>query len=276
MTPGAYRHRLDPLGRPRSRRGSRWLGSTGSGRDGRGGRQRSRLWSGSKSSATPVGQQPSAPASCWWPPGAGRLATTILLGVGGSATTDGGSGAVLRPSKRAGRLGGARLVVLCDVRYRLRRAPRCGLRPPEGRRSRQGQEAPPHDFNAQAATPAARPDATQPMPGAAAGSRVGCGPLCGAELVAGAGRVDGMPLAATPRRRDHAKGEFDEHSLLGRSSPRWPRARARPGSRAARSSARAQLDAMGARVLDRAGVEAPAPSANCAMPGAGSPRSSEH
>ena len=42
-------------------------------------------------------------------------ARTIELGVGGSATTDGGAGAV-EVIERAGGLHGARLIVLCDVR----------------------------------------------------------------------------------------------------------------------------------------------------------------
>ena len=42
-------------------------------------------------------------------------ARTVYLGVGGSATTDGGAGAI-EAIERAGGLDGARLVVLCDVR----------------------------------------------------------------------------------------------------------------------------------------------------------------
>jgi glycerate kinase len=42
-------------------------------------------------------------------------ASTVYLGVGGSATTDGGAGAVAA-LKASGGLGAARLVVLCDVR----------------------------------------------------------------------------------------------------------------------------------------------------------------
>ncbi len=42
-------------------------------------------------------------------------ARTVYLGVGGSATTDGGMGAIAA-IERAGGLHGARLVVLCDVR----------------------------------------------------------------------------------------------------------------------------------------------------------------
>ena len=48
-------------------------------------------------------------------------AAVVLLGVGGSATTDGGAGAVAA-IERAGGLRGARLVVLCDVRTPWERA----------------------------------------------------------------------------------------------------------------------------------------------------------
>ncbi|HEX3263513.1 MAG TPA: glycerate kinase [Solirubrobacterales bacterium] len=46
---------------------------------------------------------------------ASRRASTVLIGVGGSATTDGGRGA-LEAIAAAGGLGAARLVCLCDVR----------------------------------------------------------------------------------------------------------------------------------------------------------------
>src|SRR4051794_36687929 len=49
-------------------------------------------------------------------------AQVILLGVGGTATTDGGAGA-LEAIEEQGGLGGARLVVLCDVRTPWERAP---------------------------------------------------------------------------------------------------------------------------------------------------------
>jgi glycerate kinase len=50
-------------------------------------------------------------------------AAVIIVGVGGSATTDGGAGA-LEAIEDAGGLGGARLVVLCDVRTPFELAPR--------------------------------------------------------------------------------------------------------------------------------------------------------
>jgi glycerate kinase len=50
-------------------------------------------------------------------------ARVILVAVGGSATTDGGAGA-LEAIEDAGGLGGARLVVLCDVRVPFEDAPR--------------------------------------------------------------------------------------------------------------------------------------------------------
>jgi glycerate kinase len=50
-------------------------------------------------------------------------AQVILVAVGGSATTDGGAGA-LEAIEDAGGLGGARLVVLCDVRTPFEHAPK--------------------------------------------------------------------------------------------------------------------------------------------------------
>jgi glycerate kinase len=50
-------------------------------------------------------------------------AAVILVAVGGSATTDGGAGA-LEAIEEAGGLGGARIVVLCDVRTPWEAAPR--------------------------------------------------------------------------------------------------------------------------------------------------------
>jgi glycerate kinase len=49
-------------------------------------------------------------------------AQVVLLAVGGSATTDGGAGA-LEAIEEHGGLGGARIVVLCDVRTPFERAP---------------------------------------------------------------------------------------------------------------------------------------------------------
>ena len=61
-----------------------------------------------------------------------RGAPVVLVGAGGSATTDGGAGA-MAAIERAGGLRGARLVVLCDVRTPFERAAG-GVRPAEGRR----------------------------------------------------------------------------------------------------------------------------------------------
>jgi glycerate kinase len=49
-------------------------------------------------------------------------AAVVLVGVGGSATTDGGAGALEAIDEHGG-LGGARIVVLCDVRTPFERAP---------------------------------------------------------------------------------------------------------------------------------------------------------
>ena len=56
----------------------------------------------------------------------------ILVAVGGSATTDGGAGA-LEAIEEAGGLRGARIVVLCDVQVPWERCAG-GVRPAEGRR----------------------------------------------------------------------------------------------------------------------------------------------
>src|SRR3954447_26730719 len=49
-------------------------------------------------------------------------AQVVLVGVGGAATTDGGAGA-LEAIEEAGGLGGAKVIVLCDVRTPWERAP---------------------------------------------------------------------------------------------------------------------------------------------------------
>jgi glycerate 2-kinase len=54
---------------------------------------------------------------------AGAGAQVIVVAVGGSATTEGGAGA-LEAIEEAGGLGGARLVVLCDVRTPFEHAPK--------------------------------------------------------------------------------------------------------------------------------------------------------
>ena len=61
-------------------------------------------------------------------------ARTVYLGVGGSATTDGGAGAI-KAIERGGGLRGARLVVLCDVRTPFEDAAAV-FASPEGRRRR--------------------------------------------------------------------------------------------------------------------------------------------
>ena len=55
-------------------------------------------------------------------------ADVVYVGVGGSATTDGGAGAV-RAIRDAGGVGRDQIIVLCDVRTPFRgRRPRCSVR----------------------------------------------------------------------------------------------------------------------------------------------------
>ena len=66
-------------------------------------------------------------------------AQVVLVGVGGSATTDGGAGA-LEAIEEHGGLHGARLVVLCDVRTPFERAPAV-FGPQKGADPRHGRAA---------------------------------------------------------------------------------------------------------------------------------------
>jgi glycerate kinase len=143
-------------------------------------------------------------------------ANTIYLGVGGSASTDGGSGA-LRAIRRGGGLGGARLVVLCDVRTPFEQAarvygPQKGAGPDEVRRLTRR-------LHAQAARFARDPRGV-PFTGAAGGLAGGLWAQLGAELVAGAPFV--LDLLDFDRRLRASRavvtgeGTLDRQSLAGK------------------------------------------------------------
>ena len=80
----------------------------------------------------------------------------MLLGVGGSATTDGGAGAI-RAIERGGGLAGRELIVLCDVRTPFEEAARV-FGPQKGAGARRG---PPADARACDALAAAACRATR-------------------------------------------------------------------------------------------------------------------
>jgi glycerate kinase len=177
-------------------------------------------------------------------------ASTVLLGVGGSATTDGGTGAI-EAIERAGGLGDARLVVLCDVRTPFEDAARVfgpqkgadpdGVKRLTARLHRQARQMP-------------RDPRGIEMTGAAGGLSGGLWATFGAELAGGAAFVldavdfDRRMLAA--RTVITGEGKLDEQSLVGKLVAEIAtRARQRGVPCDAVCGVR-ELDAMGARILD--------------------------
>jgi glycerate 2-kinase len=143
-------------------------------------------------------------------------AETVYLGVGGSASTDGGAGAI-RAIKRGGGLGRARIVVLCDVRTPFEDAarvfgPQKGAGPDQVRR-----------LSARLGALARRLERDPrgiPMTGAAGGLAGGLWAAFGAELASGAAFV--LDAAQFDRRMRAARavvtgeGKLDEQSLVGK------------------------------------------------------------
>jgi glycerate kinase len=177
-------------------------------------------------------------------------ARTVLLGVGGSATTDGGTGAIAA-IESAGGLGGARLIVLCDVRTPFEDAarvfgPQKGADPDAVKRltarlNRQARRMP-------------RDPRGIEMTGGAGGLSGGLWATFGAELVGGAAFV--LDAVEFDRRMRAARavitgeGRLDQQSLVGKLvSEIATRARQRGVPCEAVCGVRA-LDAMGARMLD--------------------------
>ena len=177
-------------------------------------------------------------------------AELIYVAVGGSASTDGGSGAILA-IEQAGGLGQARLVVLCDVRTPFERAaqvfgPQKGASDEDVRHLTRRLHRLARGY--------ARDPRGLPMTGAAGGLSGGLWAQSGAELVPGASFV--LDLVDFDRRMLSARavitgeGCLDSQSLAGKLvSEVAVRARqagvpchAVVGSR--------KLDAFGARILD--------------------------
>ncbi|HVL94262.1 MAG TPA: glycerate kinase [Solirubrobacteraceae bacterium] len=112
-------------------------------------------------------------------------AGVVLVAAGGSATTDGGAGAI-EAIEAAGGLGGAQIVVLCDVRTSFERAaaefaPQKGADPATVERLARRLDALAEEFAARGRDPRGRP-----LTGAAGGLAGGLWAAQGATLVAGA------------------------------------------------------------------------------------------
>ncbi|HEX8975873.1 MAG TPA: glycerate kinase [Solirubrobacteraceae bacterium] len=177
-------------------------------------------------------------------------ARTVYLGVGGSATTDGGAGAI-RAIERGGGLQGAKLIVLCDVRTRFADAahvfgPQKGadediVRRLTARLHRLARGWP-------------RDPRETPMTGAAGGLAGGLWAVFGAQLVPGASFVldalefDRRMLAA------HAvitgEGRLDEQSLVGKAVSEVATRARQAGVPCHAVVGSNRLDRFGARILD--------------------------
>jgi glycerate kinase len=177
-------------------------------------------------------------------------AETVYLGAGGSATTDGGSGA-LRAIRRAGGLGSARVVVLCDVRTPFEDAarifgPQKGAGPEEVARlnRRLGDLARrlPRDPRGVA------------MTGAAGGLAGGLWAELGAELVPGAAFA--LELLDFDRRMRSSRavvtgeGRLDQQSLAGKAVSEVATRARQSGVPCHAIVGQRELDAFGARILD--------------------------
>jgi glycerate kinase len=177
-------------------------------------------------------------------------ADTVYVGVGGSATTDGGAGAI-RAIERAGGLRGSRLVVLCDVRTAFEDAarvfgPQKGANPADVQRLTRrlhqlarGWERDPRGIT---------------MTGAAGGLAGGLWSRMDAELVPGAAFVldavnfDSRMRAA--RAVVTGEGKLDEQSLAGKLVSEIATRTRQAGVPCHAIVGTRELDSFGLRVLD--------------------------
>jgi glycerate kinase len=143
-------------------------------------------------------------------------AGTVYVAVGGSATTDGGAGAIRAITERGG-LGRAKLVVLCDVRTPFELAP-ATFAPQKGASPDQVRTLERRLDRLAAKLP--RDPRGVPMTGAAGGLAGGLWAQFGAELVGGASFVlsaldyDNRMRAA--RAVVTGEGRLDHQSLVGK------------------------------------------------------------
>jgi glycerate kinase len=177
-------------------------------------------------------------------------AEAVYLGVGGSATTDGGSGA-LRAIRGAGGLGRVRLVVLCDVRTPFEDAarifgPQKGAGPAEVARlnRRLGDLA----------RRLPRDPRGVPMTGAAGGLSGGLWAELGAELVSGAAfaldLIDFDHRMRASRAVVTGEGRLDQQSLAGKAVSEVATRARQSGVPCHAIVGERELDAFGARILD--------------------------
>jgi glycerate 2-kinase len=179
-----------------------------------------------------------------------RGASTVYVGVGGSATTDGGSGAI-RAIREAGGVKDAHLVVLCDVRTRFEDAARV-FAPQKGASADQVKR-----LSKRLTSMAARLDRDPrgiPMTGAAGGLSGGLWAAFGAELVSGASFV--LDAVDFDRRMRAARavvtgeGKLDQQSLVGKAVSEVSTRSRQAGVPCFAVVGRNELDGFGQRILD--------------------------
>jgi glycerate kinase len=174
----------------------------------------------------------------------------VYVGVGGSATTDGGEGA-LRAIRAGGGLEGVRLIVLCDVRTPFERAaavfgPQKGASPDQVKRLTARLN--------RLARRMARDPRGIPMTGAAGGLSGGLWAELGAELLPGAPFV--LDQLRFDRRMSVARavvtgeGRLDEQSLAGKAVSEVATRTRQSGVPCHAIVGSRALDAFGLRILD--------------------------
>ena len=177
-------------------------------------------------------------------------AELVYVGVGGSATTDGGVGA-LRAIRRGGGLGRARLVVLCDVRTPFEDAARI-YGPQKGADA--GQVARLTRRLRELARRLPRDPRGLPMTGAAGGLAGGLWAELGAELVPGAAfTLDLLGFNARMRSARAViagEGRLDAQSLAGKAVSEVATRCRQSGVPCHAIVGERELGAFGARILD--------------------------
>ncbi len=188
-------------------------------------------------------------------------AGTVLLGVGGSATTDGGAGAIA-VLRRVPELARVRLVVLCDVRTPFEDAAR--VFGPQKGADEDAVRALTRRLHGQARRLPRDPRGV-PMTGAAGGISGGLWAAFGAELVPGAAFIlDAIGFDARMRAARAVvagEGRLDSQSLAGKAVAEVATRARQSGVPAYAVVGRNELDSFGQRILDlqqviEAGTEA--------------------
>ncbi len=185
----------------------------------------------------------------------GAGAKVVYVGVGGSATTDGGAGAI-KAIRQGGGLGGARLVVLCDVRTPFEQAA-CVFGPQKGASAGDVRRLTQRLIGL--ARRLERDPRGVPMTGAAGGLSGGLWAALGAELVPGSSFV--LDAIDFDRRMREARaviageGKLDQQSLAGKAVSEVSTRARQSGVPCYAIVGRRELDAFGMRVLDLQVVE---------------------